>query len=363
MNIFNLPFKVAKEVVKRNTNDNRRLVSQRADGGNNIFYLGNEASFFDKIDNQELDNELRAVQALLNDSTRSPRAIQVNEGVPAIHKVKKSKLKNLLQFLPAFLNEYSSSYHNPNLNYERVDEELSNIDSDFLTFESAVVFIHDNDGIKPYFKWFNKKPTIRNWKLFQEFLIPEFSFLNFDYIGYHNGAMEFIWDLNYAPTVIFSSENIEDIITNSIQDVVTNEDERETIKEAITKIRIGQSQFRQNLIDSDRNLCVFTSITDPKLLIASHIKAWKDSTNNERRNIHNGLLLTPTFDKLFDRHLITFHENGTVRWSTSRLTEEVIEILRIGINNNNEVLITINDQNREFFNHHREKFIELENEQ
>lgn len=37
MNIFNLPFKVAKEVVKRNTNDNRRLVSQRADGGNNIF--------------------------------------------------------------------------------------------------------------------------------------------------------------------------------------------------------------------------------------------------------------------------------------------------------------------------------------
>ena len=35
MKIFSLPFKVAKEVVKRNTKDNRRLTSHRADGGNN----------------------------------------------------------------------------------------------------------------------------------------------------------------------------------------------------------------------------------------------------------------------------------------------------------------------------------------
>ncbi len=361
MNIFNLPFKVAKEVVKRNRNDNRRLSSQRPDGGNNIFYLGSEVLFFEKIDNQELIDRLGAVQTLLRDNERHPRAIQVNEGVPSRHKIRISNLKNLLRFLPAFLDEYSSSYHNPNLDFNRVNRELSNIDNEFLIFESDVVFIHDNNGMKPYFKWFNNKPTVSNWKLFQEFLIPELSFLNFDYLGYQDGVMEFVWDLNYAPTVIFASDNIEDIITNSIQKVITDEEERETIKEAITKIRIGQSQFRKNLIDSERNSCVFTNISDPKLLIASHIKAWKDSTNGERRNINNGLLLTPTFDKLFDRHLITFNDNGSVRWSTNRLNEEIIETLRIGISNNDIPLITINDENREFFNHHKDRFIELEN--
>jgi len=53
-----------------------------------------------------------------------------------------------------------------------------------------------------------------------------------------------------------------------------------------------------------------TGITDKRFLIASHIKPWKDSTNEERLDGNNGLLLSPHVDKLFDNGWITFSDDG-----------------------------------------------------
>ena len=39
-------------------------------------------------------------------------------------------------------------------------------------------------------------------------------------------------------------------------------------------------------------------------LVASHTKPWRDSTNEERLDGENGLLLTPTIDHLFDKGFI-----------------------------------------------------------
>jgi len=44
-------------------------------------------------------------------------------------------------------------------------------------------------------------------------------------------------------------------------------------------------------------------------LIASHIKPWRVSTNYERLYEKNGLLLTPTYDKLFDKGFISFNSD------------------------------------------------------
>ncbi len=78
-----------------------------------------------------------------------------------------------------------------------------------------------------------------------------------------------------------------------------------TTKDVITKIRIGQSQFRRKLILSLKR-CPITKIDDPRILNASHIKPWMMSNNQERLDIKNGFLLSPTFDKLFDKGFITF---------------------------------------------------------
>jgi putative restriction endonuclease len=53
-------------------------------------------------------------------------------------------------------------------------------------------------------------------------------------------------------------------------------------------------------------------VTNPIHLVASHCKPWRDSSNEERINGENGLLLTPTIDHLFDRGFIGFEDNGTL---------------------------------------------------
>lgn len=51
------------------------------------------------------------------------------------------------------------------------------------------------------------------------------------------------------------------------------------------------------------------------MLVASHIKPWKDADNKERLDAYNGLLLLPNYDKLFDTGYITFDQNGRILYS------------------------------------------------
>jgi putative restriction endonuclease len=50
-------------------------------------------------------------------------------------------------------------------------------------------------------------------------------------------------------------------------------------------------------------------VSDAKHLKASHIKPWRDSTDPERLDGANGLLLSPQIDHLFDEGYITFSHN------------------------------------------------------
>ncbi len=80
---------------------------------------------------------------------------------------------------------------------------------------------------------------------------------------------------------------------------------KETSKQVLTNIRIWQNEFRKKLILSLKK-CPITGINDTRILNASHIKPWVMSNNIERLDIYNGFLLSPTFDKLFDKWIITF---------------------------------------------------------
>jgi predicted restriction endonuclease len=58
-----------------------------------------------------------------------------------------------------------------------------------------------------------------------------------------------------------------------------------------------------------------TGFSKSNVLIASHIKPWKVSSNQERINPYNSLLLVPTLDKLFDNGYIGFESNGKIMLS------------------------------------------------
>ena len=55
-----------------------------------------------------------------------------------------------------------------------------------------------------------------------------------------------------------------------------------------------------------------TGITEPGLLRASHIVAWADCDDEQRLNVHNGLLLSALWDAAFDKGLISFDDDGSV---------------------------------------------------
>ena len=85
----------------------------------------------------------------------------------------------------------------------------------------------------------------------------------------------------------------------------------ETEKQSIVLARRGQGLFRQRVSSVER-ACRVTKVSQPEYLRASHSKPWRDSSNEERLNGENGLLLTPDVDLLFDRGFLSFEDNGKV---------------------------------------------------
>jgi len=88
----------------------------------------------------------------------------------------------------------------------------------------------------------------------------------------------------------------------------------ETQREAIINSRIGQGLYRSRVLDLWK-ACSVTGFTRERVLIASHIKPWKFSNNEERLNPYNSLLLVPTLDKLFDNGYIGFEHSGKIMLS------------------------------------------------
>jgi putative restriction endonuclease len=101
-----------------------------------------------------------------------------------------------------------------------------------------------------------------------------------------------------------------------------------TERVAIIKARVGQGMYRERLFKKYSGQCLITHIDQPGLLIASHIKPWSVSSNDERVSGENGLLLSATYDKLFDLGFITFENSGRIHLS-EMITAENAERLKL----------------------------------
>jgi putative restriction endonuclease len=93
------------------------------------------------------------------------------------------------------------------------------------------------------------------------------------------------------------------------QDLVNDSNVQETERMAIIRARNGQGLFKDR-VSKIESRCRITGVENPVHLVASHCKPWRDSTNEERLNGENGLLLTPSIDHLFDRGFIGFEDSG-----------------------------------------------------
>lgn len=81
--------------------------------------------------------------------------------------------------------------------------------------------------------------------------------------------------------------------------------------------RVGQGYYRQGLMRKFNGKCAVTKIDLEEILIASHIVPWSKSTDDERLDVDNGVLLSPLYDALFDKHLISFTDEGEMLVSSN----------------------------------------------
>jgi putative restriction endonuclease len=95
------------------------------------------------------------------------------------------------------------------------------------------------------------------------------------------------------------------------QQIETDPSVNKTDREAIVRARRGQGLFKQRVMRIETR-CRITGVDNPSYLLASHCKPWRDSSNEERLNGENGLLLTPSIDLLFDRGFIGFEDSGNL---------------------------------------------------
>jgi putative restriction endonuclease len=101
----------------------------------------------------------------------------------------------------------------------------------------------------------------------------------------------------------------------------------ETEREQLIDARVGQGRFRALVYDREK-VCRVTRVDRPEHLIASHIRPWRHSGNDERLDPENGLMLTPNIDHLFDRGFITFESGGRLVVSPAA---DHVSLVRMGL--------------------------------
>jgi len=142
-------------------------------------------------------------------------------------------------------------------------------------------------------------------------------------------------------------KDTSDEIEEDIENIMKDSSYTETDKITLIKSRVGQGVFRKELLLYWKG-CAVTGYKLPVMLVASHIKPWRDSDNQERVDKYNGLLLTPNLDRAFDTGFISFNGKGQI------LISEILESPEIlGIKESMQ--IKLGNEHREYLEYHRDE--------
>lgn len=130
--------------------------------------------------------------------------------------------------------------------------------------------------------------------------------------------------------------------------------EKRTEIETLIKARLAQGKFRKDVLKLYPS-CPLTGLDIEPLLIASHIKPWSVCNNNERLDRFNGLMLAPHIDALFDKGLITFETDGTIKISPKIDPKNQ---KRLGISR--DMKLKIEPESEKYFEYHRNHVFQKE---
>jgi hypothetical protein len=117
--------------------------------------------------------------------------------------------------------------------------------------------------------------------------------------------------------------------------------------------RNGQSKFRKRIIEKYKK-CLITGI-GPMACEACHIKSFMGSTDLEKYDIDNGLLLCANLHKLFDKYLISINPSTCRMEISIKLDIEDYKELEKYKNKK----IKINEKTIEYLHYHYSIFLQM----
>jgi putative restriction endonuclease len=261
---------------------------------------------------------------------------------------------NLLKYLYDSRVEYQSQeqiYHNDISQYYQMNlESVSNLKNEKIFF--SIYDVSDFREANTNRAYIRSNEPI--WKLWRRLVLPKISYLS---------ILKLIPAKLYGenPRPLFYFRILLDYQFRSIvHPKLLQGTEQITLGENVPRqpsrpaSRLGADDYRKRVLELMPQ-CPFTKISDERLLIASHIKPYniciKENREDQAIDFHNGLALTPTYDKLFDQGYITFTDDGTLICG-SLLTRFTWE--RLNINPSAKNMLRIYPENRsEYLEYHR----------
>ncbi len=184
-------------------------------------------------------------------------------------------------------------------------------------------------------------------------LIGEFYFIDYiesqglDFNKQNRLIYQFILGLKQKNEVLLTSPKEP----KAVEEIYKKPNKAE--RKGLVTSRVGQGLYRRDLLNKFQNKCAVTGSDFKEILIASHIVPWKDSSDEERRDVNNGILLSPTYDALFDKHLISFDDSGSIIISSK--IKNLVNVLEIDPN----AKVKVDDEMKNYLTKHREQFREI----
>lgn len=240
--------------------------------------------------------------------------------------------------------KYREKYYNEYFEYlwERMQKERKKEKELKLSYVQTVAtdtFYLEKHSDRDFLSWLNSEKTLNEAEKELKKLLSNRQKPESDLKAYLND-MKYFRDFLKSQYNPITTEEIEKC--SSVENLVGKE------KYALTKIRINQGAIRKNALKKYNSRCAICNMNAEELLIASHIKAWTDSTESEKGDVDNILLLCPNHDALFDKHYISFDAFGQIIISP-QITSENQKLLNI----NTDMHIELSDKMKYYMDYHR----------
>ncbi len=133
-----------------------------------------------------------------------------------------------------------------------------------------------------------------------------------------------------------------------------------TEAQKIQMIRTAQSKYRRDSLEFWGNKCAVTGVDNASWLVASHIKPWRESSDQESIDVNNSLILTPNYDKLFDRGVISFDSStGKIILPEKESRSMWNNLNRMGVDGS-QSLSFVSDKTKEYLDYHRQYIYSFE---